>query len=931
MEDPLHQIDICRVCRSEGTPDRPLYHPCICRGSIRYIHQECLVQWLKYSKKEYCELCSHRFSFTPIYSPDMPKRLPIRDIISGLFTSVGRAIRYWLHYTLVAFAWLGVVPLTACRIYRCLFTGSMSSLLTLPLDMLSMDNLLSDCFHGCVVVICTLCAFISLVWLREQILHGGGPEWLEQDPVPEGQNNNLLLGLVGVGAAVDGPAGQEGENLPDEAPDAEPFAEEGINGVNVGVQAGEDLNNIAAVAGGDQVNEANNEAQDDNNWNPIEWDRAAEELTWERLLGLDGSLVFLEHVFWVVSLNTLFILVFAFCPYHIGHFTAVGFKLKDYVAASHFDGLLTTLCGYVVIGVCLVLLHALASLGSLRRAKRVLGLCYVVVKVSLLMVLEVGVFPLVCGWWLDVCSLSLFDATLKDREASFRMAPGTSMFIHWLVGMVCVFYFASFILLLREVLRPGVLWFVRNLNDPDFNPIQEMIHLPILRHTRRFLASMVIIGTIVIVMMWIPVRMVKKFWPAFLPYHVVLSSDTPVSELPLELLLLQVVFPALLEQGHTRIWLKKVIKVWCIVVSWWLDIRSYLLGDVQQSEARHADEGDQEGAGPVPANEHVQDPPAARPEAANANFQRGALGAEHQALLHGGGGPTGFQPYFRPGLFPLRMICLLVLICTSLSIASIIALTVPVWVGRKLFNLWHGDVKIHELYTFAWGLYACWLVIRLITVVLSWIPQGRNAVMTKLKLWATMGGKMLIAMSIILGIIPLLLGLLFELIVIAPIGVPLYQSPISFLWQDWALGILHTKIICAITMMGPNWWLKEVIEHVYQDGFRNLHLKFILQRLALPVVMTLGLALSVPYIISNSIVPLFGVSFATKNLVQRRIYPACLGIIGLSVFCMFQVKQFWRLYEHIRNDKYLVGCRLVNYDPKPFSSKVSSHEQSVAS
>lgn len=49
---------------------------------------------------------------------------------------------------------------------------------------------------------------------------------------------------------------------------------------------------------------------DEINWNPIEWDRAAEELTWERLLGLDGSLVFLEHVFWVVSLNTLFILVF---------------------------------------------------------------------------------------------------------------------------------------------------------------------------------------------------------------------------------------------------------------------------------------------------------------------------------------------------------------------------------------------------------------------------------------------------------------------------------------------------------------------------------------------------------------------------------------------------------------------------------------------
>lgn len=45
----------------------------------------------------------------------------------------------------------------------------------------------------------------------------------------------------------------------------------------------------------------------------------------------------------------------------------------------------------------------------------------------------------------------MFDATLKDRQQSFDSAPGTTMFLHWLVGMVYVFYFASFILLLREV------------------------------------------------------------------------------------------------------------------------------------------------------------------------------------------------------------------------------------------------------------------------------------------------------------------------------------------------------------------------------------------------------------------------------------------------------------------------------------------------
>lgn len=66
----------------------------------------------------------------------------------------------------------------------------------------------------------------------------------------------------------------------------------------------------------------------------------------------------------------------------------------------------------------------------------------------------------------------MFDATLKDRKISFKAAPGTSLFIHWMFGMVYVYYFASFIVLLREVLRPGVLWFLRNLNDPDFSPIQ---------------------------------------------------------------------------------------------------------------------------------------------------------------------------------------------------------------------------------------------------------------------------------------------------------------------------------------------------------------------------------------------------------------------------------------------------------------------------
>lgn len=65
----------------------------------------------------------------------------------------------------------------------------------------------------------------------------------------------------------------------------------------------------------------------------------------------------------------------------------------------------------------------------------------------------------------------------------------------------------------------------------------------------------------------------------------------------------------------------------------------------------------------------------------------GDLGAAHQALLQRGG-PTGFQPYVRPSLFPARIVGLLICVCASLVMASLVALTVPVWLGRKIMSIW---------------------------------------------------------------------------------------------------------------------------------------------------------------------------------------------------------------------------------------------------
>ncbi|CAB3259650.1 unnamed protein product [Arctia plantaginis] len=860
MDSDSSGADFCRFCRSEASSDRPLFHPCICTGSIKWIHQECLVQWMRYSRKEICELCGHRFSFMPIYSPDMPRRLPIRDVVGGLVTSVASAVKDWLHYTLVALAWLGIVPLTACRTYRCLFSGSLDPVISLPFDIVSAENLAKDVFSGCFVVTCTLFSFIGLVWLREQIMHGGGPDWMER------------------------------ENLPVPPPEDIPLQDNNNERVNEGAvdEAGAGRDEVNGEVGEDPL------VGDEANWNPMEWDRAAaEELTWARLLGLDGSMVFLEHVFWVVSLNTLFIVVFAFCPYHIGR---LGAALAGLTAEGPFAGPLTALAGYVLVGAILAVLHGVASLLRLRSAKKALGFCYVVVKVALLSVVEIGVIPLVCGWWLDLCSLSMFDATLKDREASLQAAPWTLMFIHWLVGMVYVYYFASFILLLREVLRPGVLWFLKNLNDPDFSPVQEMIHLSVWSHIRRLVVSAMIFGTAVLFMLWLPIRVIKYVLPGFLPYAVAVHTEAPVNELSLELLLLQVILPALLEQSHTRTWLKAGVRAWCACAAGALGLRSYLLGELRHDQ-------------PQP---HPPRPPH-------------QLGAAHQALMRRDG-PAGFEPYVRVSWFPVRLGALLVLVSISLVLASALTLVIPVAIGRKVMALWlpKASEGVHELYTAACGMYVCWAVGRGGTLAAGWARGGRAVLAARAALWAKVAARAALAALALLGLVPLMFGLLLELVLVIPLRVPLEQSPVLFVWQDWALGVLYTKIVCALTMMGPDWAMRRAIERAYRDGIREMDLKFILRSVAAPCVCWLGLALAVPYAFAHSVAPLLLASAAQRNLLARRVYPALLLVCVLAALAVFQIRQFRKLYEHIKNDKYLVGQRLVNYDHRRHKQQQST-------
>ena len=52
VEDPADGSEeaLCRICRGPAEEDQPLSAPCLCSGSIKWIHEDCLMQWIRHSK-----------------------------------------------------------------------------------------------------------------------------------------------------------------------------------------------------------------------------------------------------------------------------------------------------------------------------------------------------------------------------------------------------------------------------------------------------------------------------------------------------------------------------------------------------------------------------------------------------------------------------------------------------------------------------------------------------------------------------------------------------------------------------------------------------------------------------------------------------------------------------------------------------------------
>ncbi|CAH8651698.1 unnamed protein product [Schistosoma rodhaini] len=1075
--------DFCRVCRCEGTVSKPLFHPCLCTGSIKYIHQDCLVRWLEYSKRNTCELCNHRFAFTRIYASGTPRFLPLTVLAVGLANSLRRFLLNWIHLSIVFTAWLVVVPLSACRMYRCLFTGSVFSLLTLPLDMVSTKHLLQDCVQGFIIVILALAAFLGYVSLREQLLQGT-PAWLERDvhaeargadpPRPAAGANGRrplfpdifnIFGVAnggGLGAAVFGEGNEdpvEPELLNNDEQPHQTVQQELVNpehntcyslnqqqpvinsGISESLESSHEsadtvnrgssynpqqlawyMENTGANLDGDIPDEdgrANND--------PADADGAPEAMNWKHLLGLDGSLNFLEHVLWLIALNTLFIVIFAFCPYHMGQFTVLGFNLERFINATHMEGFSTSLIGYIIFAFALILMHEIFAILNMPRACYWTGLGYIYIKVALLSLMELGIFPILSGFWIDACTLSLFNATLTQRASVFNYAPVAFTFIHWAIGMLYIFYMASLLVLGRSVLRPGVLRFIYHFNDPDYKPIQDMILQPLPLYIQRLIATYSVWGILIVLMLWLPTEVIRHFFPNFLPFRISAAYESPL-DYSLEMILLQVVLPFLLD-NQAKTSLRQILRWWCLCVSWLLGLRSYLLGDIpfspgdfivtengtevpykqrRNTHAQTSNLNSHSGSMSIESSQRILpnelddvSTDLYAPSLSSSSSSYGQITSinnpfreqsqpEHNEQNNDNHANTDYDndddtdftryiPYKRGNFFKLRITGLILILITSLICLSLTVLILPVGIGRLLLLKLSGtdSTSKHDAIALVGGFTVLGIILRLapcIPHLFSGISRivmliGRSGSLISwsrplrvFRIWTRLGTTCEITIRrpalpmapmidlnrrygfqstvhtnigiylqnylriiinwlrlfciavICLGILPTALGLLINFIFIVPFRIGPKKTIIIGFWEHWIFGIMHLKVVILLTLLGPPWWLRnrlelfhEEITHHRQDA-RCMRLLWAIA----PLLVTIGLSLSVPYLVAYYISPLIALD---SEVAFRYIYPFLFALFICSVLLTLCIDQIRRLYLHIKDEKYLVGKQLLNFRP----------------
>ncbi|KAI1303396.1 hypothetical protein EDD11_005359 [Mortierella claussenii] len=537
--------------------------------------------------------------------------------------------------------------------------------------------------------------------------------------------------------------------------------------------------------------------------------------------------------------------------------------------------------------------------------------------------------------------------------------------MHWLVGTAFMFNFSVFVSLCREVVRPGVMWFIRDPNDEGFHPVREILERPVLVQLRKLGTGALMYFTLIILGVSMTTHGVRLLIKGVFPLR--WPVDEPISDLPIDLLLFHVVVPFTLEWINPAGTMGALFVLWWQKLAHWMRLSSFMYG--KDGERYPEEEGyfvyRSWKAWILRWRPPIPPIPGTETEHGNDTINASSVGSGEELdidapviFVHDGGlyrvpntdrvvylknrrvlvpvdatgraldpkedlpgeidplmeiQPRGHEPresidpkddtviVYAPPNFKQRLITFIVLIWTTTT--AFLALSIV-----------FAHKQVHDVYSFTLGVYVIQGILSLQSSLLAFIRTSGGSAQLRKILTLVKRVVKLIYFGLALGfIMPLVIGLLMDLFVLLPIRRWIGDKGELIPALSWAFGLIHMKILYHAVSRSPNLVLTRDIHRVFVSADpARWKAMYATERFIIPYLVASAVAVGLPSLVARMICKVMGVEGEARNTVFRMAYPVMLWV-AMTLFALNEsvlLLKKWRQY--VRDQEYLVGRQLHN-------------------
>lgn len=594
-----------------------------------------------------------------------------------------------------------------------------------------------------------------------------------------------------------------------------------------------------------------------------------------------------------------------------------------------------------------------------------------VLKVILIISIEMIAFPLYCGILLDGALLPLFEqATVVSRIEFARTSPWTAGFVHWFVGTCYMFHFALFVSMCRKIMRTGVLYFIRDPDDPTFHPVRDVLERSVTGQLRKIAFSAFVYGALVICCLGGVVWSLYFGFDEVLPIH--WATNDPSMEFPLDLLFFNFLTPLVIKLFKPSDGLHEMYQWWFRKCARALRLSDFLFG------FKHLDE----------RGRHVRRTWPAWVQRKRGNVEAPVIGSDRQLLaedrntevyflfdgkyvrapasdqvrirrgqsvfvdvdnlgnrldgisdedpVHGkDSGLT--ETVYIPPMFRFR-ICLFVMAIWLFAAATGVGVTViPLLFGRGLFSSFMPeDSHINDIYAFSVGIYILGSIaygaFHLRNIFNFTAHSVRHPFNTTYSTFSTLGQYAAQAASVayvygaLILVLPVLFAVFLEFYVLIPLHAYLGpgETHVIHIIQDWTLGFLYARIAARILLWNPRSLISRALQAVVRDGYLHPNARLATRAFVLPIAVFFAATLFLPLVLAQAAnATLYASAEAeVKARVYTAVYPLALAVV-LSAWMAWgtvQATERWR--QRVKDEVYLIGERLHNLGERRAGSNI---------